>query len=85
MPKGEPVEHGTVKKYRALCRCDACRIAWASYCREEREKRSKVAPKNTRLKHGSISTYNNWGCRCDKCKAAAKTYRHANSGGKWDS
>ena len=24
--------------------------------------------------HGTASTYNNWGCRCDLCRAASAAY-----------
>jgi hypothetical protein len=34
------------------------------------------------IEHGTVSTYNNQGCRCEDCRAAIAAYRRAKRGGE---
>lgn len=78
----EPTHDGppSTVEYHRGCRCGGCRAARCARTLELRaEKKSRrvlidgrlVAPTN---EHGTISTYNNWGCRCDPCVEAATAY-----------
>lgn len=85
-PMFDPADprHGTANGYRNLkCRCDECRHAWRDYertpqamRRKERYRRVTLGQRPARhgRTHGLRSTYV-WGCRCDWCREAERTYR----------
>jgi transcriptional regulator with XRE-family HTH domain len=56
--------HGTPYRYSRGCRCDECKEAQ----RELRRQMKERGPK----KHGTMSAYTNYSCRCTKCKRWAK-------------
>lgn len=73
----KPIEHGAPNRYDK-CRkrngraCDACRkqhnedIKQGNFQRAERLRADpSLAP------HGKVTTYTNWMCRCDPCRASA--------------
>jgi DNA-binding CsgD family transcriptional regulator len=67
--------HGTVNSYNNGCRCPDCRQANTVFCAGRRAlRRSRVAEMPPE-KHGTISGYENWGCRCDACSAAETEHR----------
>ena len=59
-------EHGTGYRYRRGCHCDLCTEAMRTQQVRWREDRHGREPPQ----HGTESSYKNWGCRCDPCKAA---------------
>lgn len=63
--------HGTPRGYALGCRDRCCTSAAAIDRRRTRIKaREKgLAPDDPR--HGSINAYTNWGCRCERCRAAS--------------
>lgn len=62
--------HGSMRRYVAGCRCDACRAKNAGEKRKTR-KRAKADPARAdRAGHGKANTYKNHGCRCESCCAA---------------
>ena len=68
---GSPT-HGIASTYRSTvyaCRCQPCRDANAALQRKQVTRRAAVVS-DAEVQHGSVSTYINWGCRCDECKAA---------------
>lgn len=63
--------HGTSRRYRRGCRCDACRPAASKYARLGRWRRREArdgASAPAELTHG-YSGYTNHHCRCDVCIA----------------
>jgi hypothetical protein len=66
------VGHGTSRKYRAGCRCKACRAWQAQRVAAQRARRSPDAPE---LVHGSRSTFLNHRCRCGPCTEAQRAYQ----------
>jgi hypothetical protein len=58
--------HGTVYRYQKGCRCDECKKGNRVYRLRFRE----MEPPE----HGSYSSYSNYHCRCDACRAAASEY-----------
>lgn len=66
--------HGNVSTYRNpryACRCGECRDASTRRRRQEMaSRRARLAADPSVVQHGRASTYTNWGCRCDDCKAA---------------
>jgi hypothetical protein len=70
-------EHGTQARYSSKCRCDLCRKAHAEYARaaRARERGSDTRRNAHVVRHGTYNEYNNYGCRCDECKAAIAAYR----------
>jgi hypothetical protein len=63
--------HGTISSYRSGCRCDAC-MEVNRRSRREGRKRSIARGIPDRVPHGTASTYTNWACRCEACKAAQR-------------
>lgn len=60
--------HGTMAKYRRGCRCEVCRAENTRVCKERRHQ--GVAPN-----HGTVSGYQNYGCRCEDCREAFRDYQ----------
>jgi len=56
--------------YDQGCRCLVCVGDWNDKHRELRAVRSAAVAFRTDLKHGTIPTYSNHGCRCDECRRA---------------
>lgn len=68
--------------YRKGCRCPECRADHAALARYYRTLRRETrvltggvltAPLPPEA-HGQLSTYVNWGCRCDRCMSANAAY-----------
>lgn len=64
------VRHGTPRGYGLGCRDRCCTDAATIQRRLVRAKARKkgLAPDDER--HGTINAYTNWGCRCERCRAA---------------
>jgi hypothetical protein len=65
--------HGIPSTYKSpqyACRCDLCREANRLDQRRQAAKRKATRPIPPHVKHGSMSTYSNWGCRCAACTKA---------------
>lgn len=69
-------DHGNPHTYtNHACRCEACVEAHRALIREQRRRRFELRVEvNGRLiapveeeRHGKVSTYQNWGCRCELC------------------
>lgn len=73
--KGMAPQHiaqcGSMTKYRNGCRCEDCRKANAAHARKERARWRERGQLPASGAH-NVSTYRNYGCRCDVCKAAMK-------------
>lgn len=67
--------HGTVNSYNNGCRCPDCRQANTVFCAERRVLRRSRVSEMPPEKHGTISGYENWGCRCDVCSSAEAEHR----------
>lgn len=57
-------DHGTRTRYRRGCRCEDCR----RFIREDHRRLVERGPS----KHGTDSSYRNYGCRCKACREAAR-------------
>lgn len=73
--------HGTYKGYVAFCRCAPCRQANRDYKRQWRAQSSSEPLPIDSSKHGTPGGFNEYGCRCDRCRAAwyrsqASVYLH---------
>lgn len=67
--------HGTVNSYNKGCHCPECRHANTVFCAERRIlRRSRVADMPAD-KHGTVSGYENWGCKCAACSLAGAEHR----------
>lgn len=73
------VAHGSKCTYvNWACRCAPCTVAWREWTQQRREARRALRvpdeygyPVTTAaVRHGSYSTYTNWGCRCEDCQWA---------------
>ena len=64
--------HGTRSSYVSGCRCTACTAANTEYHLNGMRPRyaAKLAADPDSQPHGSDSTYTNYGCRCEQCRAA---------------
>lgn len=71
--------HGTINAYSNGCRCAACRKANTAFCAERRVLRRSRVAEMPKEKHGTISGYENWGCRCASCSVAGADHRRARS------
>lgn len=61
------LKHGSQYAYGLGCRCDECRAGVAERAAKFRERnKGALAPDDPR--HGKLSTYSNYGCRCGKCR-----------------
>lgn len=76
MPRDEVVidgrrgVHGTRKRYRAGCRCAACRACNAEHHRAARERRALRLEHDAMVVTHGLGGYCNHGCRCDACRVA---------------
>lgn len=73
------MRHGQVAYVRSRCRCEKCTASNTKRNAIRRNERlalrvleggrlvAKTVPDE---KHGSDSTYSNWGCRCQRCSEA---------------
>jgi hypothetical protein len=62
------VVHGYSAYGNGRCRCDTCRVAWANYTRQRRQ-RLRSQPLPFYVAHGTSNAYNNYQCRCDRCRS----------------
>ena len=70
------MEHGTISKYQAKCRCDPCVLANRTYRRQQmRIWRGNGIPDND-PRHGTTAGYNA-GCKCVPCTTANRDYQRA--------
>jgi hypothetical protein len=68
----------SISQYNKGCRCDECRTisTQKAAARKWRRILRTVAGENGKPyavhapRHGTLSTYTNWGCRCDPCRVA---------------
>lgn len=44
------------------------------------DRRARLAADPSLAPHGELSTYNNWGCRCERCRAARRAYDASRAG-----
>jgi hypothetical protein len=65
-----PIEHGSVRGYRAGCRGECCREA-----ARRREATYRIYKARPKFEHGTVTGYYNHCCRCGKCKAAGSAYQ----------
>ena len=74
-----PIEHGTQNGYGRGCRCTDCTGAHAADSALRREINHTVGAINPGVikKHGSRTTYVQWGCRCAECRKANVEYDKA--------
>lgn len=74
-PKTNRRTHGRMSTYLAGCRCTPCNNAH-NVAQAQRVQRRKIRLQAdpTLARHGSVSTYTNWGCRCTLCTAARTKY-----------
>ncbi len=81
-PTGKPSKrrHGTRSMYNDGCGCRICMNAHAEYARALRQ-RLAARPVPAEI-HGKPSTYRNWSCRCDACRAAWSGYLAQRKGGR---
>lgn len=78
--------HGLMHNYAAYvnrkCRCTVCVEDHRAHIAEVRQKRRAervlVGARlvHPRAKHGLCSSYQNYGCRCEPCTAAASSDKH---------
>jgi hypothetical protein len=83
--------HGVVGGRNAGChdgpdngRCPECRKASRrAFQNAVAARRARFALDPTIVEHGNVTTYRNWGCRCDACREAARLerYRYKFKGG----
>lgn len=62
--------HGTRPRYLIGCRCEPCTRSQREY---QRTLKGRTPPR-----HGTVSAYMNYGCRCDHCKEAGSVANRNN-------
>lgn len=62
--------HGDHRTYIKGCRCADCREAMRVRAAEKRAAWRSDPAAAARAGHGKLSTYKNYGCRCEPCTAA---------------
>jgi hypothetical protein len=68
-------QHGNRSRYTAGCRCPRCTAAHNDYQRDlQRRRRAHGLPPGD-PRHGSMTGYDNHGCRCTPCREAATRLR----------
>jgi hypothetical protein len=65
-------EENTYQHPRRSRVCQTCQTEGRRRYRERRK--AQIAADPSVVEHGLLSTYNNWGCRCSKCRRANATY-----------
>ena len=73
-----PITHGRVTGYSRGCRCPECRQANTDSLNRRKAERCADPAAADRAGHGKTSTYLNYGCRCDPCKAAQSVTNRRN-------
>jgi hypothetical protein len=63
---GDP-RHGMTGYTTYKCRCDVCRGAWRDWQRKYRARMRAKPINGDEPWHGTVSGYENWGCRCGLC------------------
>jgi hypothetical protein len=71
---GDP-RHGTEAGYVIGCRQSCCRAAHAAAAGRRNAMRRRLLAEGAEITHGLKSSYDNWGCKCEPCAAAAAAYR----------
>ncbi len=67
------LRHGDPRVRAATgCRCVACQRSNGT--KPLAPKAARLAADPTLAPHGSLSTYNNWGCRCEPCREANRVH-----------
>jgi hypothetical protein len=66
------VQHGSRTMWERGCRCQICMDAHRDRCTKRNRKRG--APRRV-AKHGSLSMYNHYHCRCDECVQEHRGYQ----------
>ena len=78
--------HGTLFGYNCGCRCDKCRQVMRDYYKNHKPSKEKAKAFRTKAlyeletnpndsRHGTPTGYA-YGCRCERCRLAAKKYRY---------
>lgn len=62
--------HGLPNTYKSGCRCTQCREANRVYQAAATARRAANPTAADQAGHGKPSTYSNYLCRCDDCRAA---------------
>jgi len=65
----KPITHGP-SGYGRGCKCEICLAGHAWYQRESKREKKLLGLLPDDPRHGKPSTYQNYSCRCDACKAA---------------
>ena len=73
----EGVPHNNTSYVSGRCRCEVCSAAHAWAQQEGTIKRRMRLDELSPSAHGRLSTYTNWGCRCDACRTATRDYKRA--------
>lgn len=60
---------------KAKCRCEACVTAMREQYREYARRRRQQGLEANDPRHGTLTGYRNYGCRCEKCRNADRVYR----------
>ena len=71
-PQGHPYDEQNTSHYRGLRYCDTCRKAHSMRSKERHAAAVQADPNDSR--HGTLTAYASYGCRCDRCRAAWRTY-----------
>jgi hypothetical protein len=68
--------HNAWTYQRGRCGCEVCTADNTLQQRKGRESRARrLAQDPTLATHGLYTTYNNWVCRCEPCREAARAWR----------
>lgn len=72
----ELAEHGTTPRYRQGCRCQPCKTANADWSATQRAVYRATAAVDPSVipEHGTLTSYAQWGCRCEKCVEHVREY-----------
>lgn len=90
MTAKKPMQHGTLNAYQTKgCRCEGCRAANAARVAADRkknydvrravaregERRRRNQPMPASVRHGSLTAFKMYGCRCDLCRPVGVAHR----------
>lgn len=68
---GKPTTHGTRTNYNRGCRCEECFEAQSTHNKEGKKRLAEEFKAGVReITHGTISSFVNYQCRCELCRAA---------------